>query len=178
MVGREPNAIGESYPLVDNALVSARVDKPDALVRGIREIDFSARVHRQIVRLDTFGEHGFLAIPRPRHNPFASVLASVEPAVWPKHQAVGAAGIFLEDRNLAIEGDSVNAVVRNIAEKYVAFRVDGGPFGELVTLAHQLPIFVRIENVVGEKVPLAVFRLGDRLRVVAPEPAQGVRQYS
>ena len=70
----------------------------------------------------------------------------------------------------------MNAVVRNIAEKYVAFRIDGGPFRELVTLAHQLPIFVWIENVVGEKMPLAGFRLGDRLRVVAPKPAQGVRQ--
>src|SRR5260370_40599620 len=114
MGGREPNTVGERYPLVGDALVTTRVDKPDPFVRGIREIDFSARVHRQVVRLDTFGKHRFLAIPRPRYNPFAPVLAGVQPSVGSKHQAVGAARIFLADGALAIEGDSVNTVVRNI----------------------------------------------------------------
>src|SRR5205814_7057205 len=107
------------------------------------------------------------------HDALSSVLAGVEAAVRSEHEAVGFAGVLTKDRYLAIGGDLVNAVVRNVAEEDIAHGIDGRPFGEFVALADQFPAAVGIEHdVVADEMAGARDGFRDGPRVVAPKPAQ------
>ena len=62
VIRREAHTIRQQNALMHNPLVAFGIDKPDPLVLRIAEINFTARVYRQIVRTYAFGDGVFFAI--------------------------------------------------------------------------------------------------------------------
>ena len=119
MVWREADAIGEQNTLMHNALIPFGIDEPDPLVLRIGEIDLTAGVYRQVIRVHTFGDDGFFAVGCIGDDALTSILASVEAAVRSEHQTVGLARILAEHGDFAIGRNLVDAAVRNIAEEHI-----------------------------------------------------------
>src|SRR5260370_35690499 len=107
----------------------------------------------------------------------AGALSGVETAICPEHQAPGSACILFEERGLAIGSDLVDLRVSRIAEVQITVVIDSRAFGLLVAFAGEFPIRIGIENL-RDEVTLdgASLTGGDRLRAVAPEPAQSIGQ--
>ena len=87
-------------------------------------MDLAAAGDRQGVRVHPLSKHGLRAIRRIRHDPLAAVLAGVQPAIGAEHQSIRGADVFLEDADLAVDGDFVNPVVGDVCEENIPLPVD------------------------------------------------------
>ena len=128
-----------------------------------------------MVRLDPLGNYRLLAIGRDGDDALVVVLADVQASIRSHCQPVRLAAILLPDRDLSRQVNLVNTMVAMAGEVDVSLRVDRGVRRELIVATEELPVRVRFEERV-QSALIELHGLGDGLRILAPDPAQCIRQ--